>query len=158
MFKKPIVKLIIVLIIIFLGIWLIIQQLKTPKDNPISTSADNQTSSVVSEKDPPKIVSTKPDSLKDTEDTIVSATEVLEITFNRSIENVGEFKLRIEPKTEVKVELSGDRKTAKIIPVKPYDLGSTYTLFIGTETKFDGVGRWGQEKIFHFRTIKYTGV
>ncbi|MBU1031839.1 hypothetical protein KKE03_02890, partial [Patescibacteria group bacterium] len=101
------------------------------------------------------IVSTKPDPL---EDTIIPATATIEITFNRPLENVGEFKLRMEPKIDYKIELSGDRKTAKIIPVKPYQLGTTYTIFIGTETKFDGVGRWGEEKIFHYRTISYRGV
>lgn len=113
---------------------------------PVSTPSQN---------DKPQIVSTNPNPL---EDNIISATEIVEITFNRPLENVGEFKVRIEPKIDYKVELSGDRKTARIIPAKPYQLGTTYTLFIGTETKFDGVGRWGEEKIFHFRTIKYTGV
>ena len=64
----------------------------------------------------------------------------------------------MEPDIEIKAELSGDRKTAKIIPVKPYELGTTFTLRIGPETKFDGVGRWGEEKVYHFKTIKYTGV
>ncbi|MBI2338145.1 hypothetical protein HYU95_03080, partial [Candidatus Daviesbacteria bacterium] len=101
------------------------------------------------------IISTKPDPL---DENIVSGAEAIEITFNRPLENVGEFKSRIEPEIEYKVELSGDRKTAKIIPAKPYPLGTGFTLFIGPESKFDGVGRWGEEKIFHFRTIKYTGV
>ncbi len=103
----------------------------------------------------PYIVSTKPEPL---DDSVIAATDTIEITFNRSLENVGEFKSKIEPQVEYKVEVSGDRKTARIIPAKPYTLGTTYTLFIGTETKFDGVGRWGKEKVFHFRTIKYTGV
>ncbi len=103
----------------------------------------------------PKIVSTKPDPL---ENTIISATEVVEITFNRPLENVGEFKLKMDPKIDYKIELSSDRRTAKIIPVKPYQLGTAYIIYIGGETKFDGVGQWGQEKIFHYRTIKYTGV
>lgn len=103
----------------------------------------------------PKIVSTQPEPL---DDAIVSVEQIIEITFNRSLENVGEFKVRLEPQVDYKVELSGDRKTAKIKPTKPYQLGTTYTLFIGPETKFDGVGRWGEEKVFHFRTIKYTGV
>ena len=111
--------------------------------------------SPVQQNESPKIIATKPDPL---ENTIISATEIVEITFNRPLENVGEFKVRIEPKIDYKVELSSDRKTAKILPVKPYALGTTYTLSIGTETKFDGVGRWGEEKVFHFRTIKYTGV
>ncbi len=109
----------------------------------------------VSSSDKPTIISTKPNPL---DESIITATEIVEITFNRSLENVGEFKLRIEPQIDHKVELSGDRKTARIIPEKPYQLGTTYTLFIGTETKFDGVGRWGEEKVFHFRTIPYRGV
>ncbi len=120
-----------------------------------STKPEATKKQEVSQTDPPKIVSTKPDPL---ENSIVSANQTIEITFNRPLENVGEFKSKIEPKVDYKVELSGDRKTAKIMPVKPFDLGSTYTLFIGTETKFDGVGRWGQEKIFHFKTITYRGV
>lgn len=111
--------------------------------------------SIQPQKGSPGIISTRPDPL---DNNVVSATDIVEITFNRSLENVGEFKVRIEPKINYKVELSGDRKTAKIIPEKPYELGTTYTLFIGPETKFDGVGRWGEEKIFHFRTIKYSGV
>lgn len=103
----------------------------------------------------PRIISTKPDPL---EGAIVSANETIEITFNRSLENAGEFKVRLETKKDFKVELSPDRKTAKIIPFKPYELGTTYTLFIGPDTKFDGIGRWGEEKIYHFRTIQYRGV
>lgn len=106
-------------------------------------------------KDPPKIVSTKPDPL---EEAIISATDIVEITFNRPLENVGEFKSHIEPKIDYKVELSGDRKTAKIMPAKPYQLGTTYTLFIKPDTKFDGVGDWRQDKTFHFKTITYRGV
>lgn len=103
----------------------------------------------------PEIISTKPEPL---EEAIVSATEVVEITFNRPLENKGEFKLKIEPKIDFTIELSSDRKTAKIIPEKPYELGKTYTIFIGTETKFDGVGRWGEEKIYHVKTVQYRGV
>lgn len=123
----------------------------TPTPSVQSTPQPSQ----VSQNDKPQIISTKPDPL---EDNIISATDTVEITFNRPLENVGEFKVRIEPKTDYKVELSGDRKTAKILTVKPYNLGTTYTLFIGTETKFDGVGRWGEEKVYHFKTIKYSGI
>lgn len=119
-----------------------------PKIQPSPTPSAKQD-------EPPKIVSTKPSPL---EEAVISANEALEITFNRPLENVGEFKSKIEPKIDYKVELSSDRKTAKILPVEPYELGLTYTLFIGTETKFDGVGRWGEEKIFHFQTIPYRGV
>lgn len=139
--------LIIVIILCVAGaLWYIMYKKPVSKENQTTPASQNEA---------PKIVSTNPDPL---EDNIVSSTQTIEITFNRSLENVGEFKLRIEPKTDIKTELSGDRKTARIKPVKPFELGTTYTIFIGTETKFDGVGAWGKEKIFHFKTIKYTGV
>lgn len=120
-----------------------------------SAKLENTTKQEVSQTDSPQIVSTKPDPL---EDTIIGGSDTIEISFNRPLENVGEFKIRLETKKDFKVELSSDRKTAKIIPSTPYDLSTTYTLFIGPDTKFDGVGAWGQEKIYHFRTIKYSGV
>lgn len=125
------------------------------KSNKPQSATNNEPTKTNQENESPKIVSTKPDPL---EDTIISANEVVEITFNKPLQNSGEFKLRIEPQIDYKVELSGDRKTAKIIPAKPYNLSTTYTIFIGPETKFDGSGNWGQEKIFHFKTITYRGV
>lgn len=121
---------------------------KTPPPQPKVTEIAKEDSS-------PKILSTKPDPL---EEAIISANETIEITFNKSLENEGEFKLRIEPKAEYKLELTQDRKTARIIPLKSYELGSTYTLFIGPDTKFQEIGAWGQEKIFHFKTVRYRGV
>lgn len=150
--KKVFLTLVLVILIITFG-WTRIKKSVTEvnTNQPPSMPQTDQSSS-------PQIISTKPDSLINTDYTIVSADEIIEITFNRSLENEGEFKVRIEPKMDFKIEMANGRKSAKIIPLRPYDLGSTYTLFIGPETKFDGVGRWGQEKIFHFRTIKYTGV
>lgn len=142
----------IVLAIIVLGILLAFGWSKLPRN---STPVSKLQTPAVSEKDKPQIVSTKPDPL---EGTIISASDTIEISFNRPLENVGEFKVRLDPMAEFKLELSGDRKTGKIIPVKPYELGAGYTIFIGPESKFDRVGRWGEEKIFHFRTIKYRGI
>lgn len=146
--KNLITAAVIVVIIILIGL-VVTKKPTTEVDTVASTPPP------VNQNESPRIVSTKPDPL---EEAIISATEIVEITFNRPLENVGEFKSRIEPKIDYKVELSGDRKTAKIIPEKPYELGTTYTLFIGTETKFDGVGRWGEEKIYHFKTIRYRGI
>ncbi len=147
-------KKIIVILVIILSSVLIIIFLKNSYNKPAS-SPESSKSVQVTKDDKPQIVSTKPDPL---DENIVSASEIIEITFNRPLENVGEFKVRIEPKIEYKVELSNDRKTAKIIPAKPYQLGTTYTLFIGPDSKFDGVGSWGQDKTFHFKTITYKGV
>lgn len=148
------VKRVIILTIILILIGTTLSKINTQRPESLKNTTEIK-KEVAAENEPPKIVSTKPDPL---EEAIISASEVVEITFNRPLENVGEFKLRIEPKVDVKVELSGDRKTARIIAIQPYSLGQTYTIFIGTETKFDGVGRWGEEKIFHFRTIKYRGI
>lgn len=110
---------------------------------------------VISENDPPQIVSTKPDPL---DEAIVSATEVLEFRFNRALENEGELKIKTEPENEYKIQLSQDRKVATVTPLKPFELGATYTLTIGRDTKFQGIGAWNQEKMYHFKTIKYRGV
>ncbi len=120
-------------------------------EKPTQDSKPTQISST----DKPQIVKTVPDPLNEA---IVPANQVVEITFNRPLENVGEFKIRMEPKIEFKLELSGDRKTGKIIPAKPFELGTEYTIYLGAETKFDGVGRWGENKEFRFRTIKYRGI
>lgn len=147
-FKRKTAVLIIIILISAVAFFWKSRATVAPPTPPTPSQAPSAT-------DKPQIVSTKPDPLGDN---IIGASDTIEITFNRPLENVGEFKSRIEPKIDYKVELSGDRKTAKITPAKPYQLGTTYTLFIGTETKFDGVGRWGEEKIYHFRTIKYSGV
>lgn len=139
-------------------LFLFFQRSLSSKSAPAVNNSSPQpesTKQAVSASDKPTIVSTKPDPL---EENIVSVSDTIEITFNRPLENAGEFKVRLEPKIDYKVELSQDRKTAKIKPVKSFLLGTTYTLFIGPESKFDGVGRWGEEKIYHFKTITYRGV
>lgn len=146
--KKRVVILIVAIIVI--AVIFLRKALSRSESQSKAVSVPQQT-----QENKPQITSTKPDPL---EEAIVSANEIIEITFNKPLENKGEFKLRIEPKIDFKIELSSERKTAKIIPVKPYELGKTYTIFIGTETKFDGVGRWGEEKIFHVKTINYRGV
>lgn len=103
----------------------------------------------------PQVVSTKPSPL---DQTVLLPSQPVEITFNYPLQNTGEFKNRIEPKIDYKVELSSDRKTAKIIFLKPMDLGQGYTLFVLPDTKFDGAGNLGQDLVFHFKTISYKGI
>ena len=127
-------------------------------ENKFNKSAlqNSQTEKTQNQQDEsPRIISTKPDPL---DETIVPATQVIEITFNKPLQNVPEFKLRIEPKYEYNVELSSDRKTAKIIPLKSLELGAAYTLYIGRDTKFEKTGEWGKDQTFRFRTVKYRGV
>ncbi len=102
-----------------------------------------------------KIVSTNPSPL---EETTILPMQTVEITFNQPIEGAGEFKTSMDPKADYKIELSDDRKTAKIIPIKPYTLGGGYTLHILGNTKFDGKKELNREEIFHFKTINYSGV
>lgn len=143
------------LIIILLGVILLIMgKTLLPKIINKSQPKTDSNPSAVEDKSA-RIVSTKPDPI---DNNIIGATDTIEITFNKSLENEGEFKLKVEPKIDFKIILSSDRKTAKITHEKPFELGTTYTFFIGTDTKFDGVGAWGQEKIFHLKTIKYRGV
>lgn len=107
------------------------------------------------EEENPRIVSTSPAPL---DQTVLLPTQSFEITFNLPLQNNGEFKNRIEPDLEYKVELSSDRKTARITPLKPLALGQGYTLFILPDTKFDGAKNLNQELIFHFKTISYKGI
>ncbi len=146
----PRYKIVLGIVLMILGGGFLFKDVFLPRDKPVDTGSQPP-----SQSDKPQIISTKPEPL---EEAIVAADQVIEITFNRPLENVGEFKVRIEPEVEYKLELSGDRKTAKIIPIKPLELSTTYTIFIGPDTKFDGVGNWGQDKIFHIQTIKYRGI
>ncbi len=147
--NSKLILVIILLILLTAGIIYFIKTQGTKSQPAVSQdSPSTQTESA-------QILSTKPDPL---ENSIIAASDPVEITFNKPLQNIGELKIRIEPKVEFKIELSSDRKTGKIIPLKPLELGITYTLFIGPETKFDGMGNWGMEKIYHFKTVKYTGV
>src|SRR3989338_264655 len=94
------------------------------KSAPVKTESP-KASTQPTQNDKPQIISTKPDPL---DNIIIPADQIIEISFNRPLQNAPEFRIKFEPKIEFKVELSSDRKTAKIIPIKPYELGSSYTL------------------------------
>lgn len=115
-------------------------------------------SSEISQNDSPTVVATSPAVMKEKKTVVVLPTQTIEITFNQPLENIPETKIVIEPKADYKVELSGDRKTLKIIPVTPYALGQGYSLFVKGETKFDGKKTLGSDVDFHFATISYNGV
>lgn len=143
-------KVIIGLILIILGGYFLLPMVfnkSTPLPKPTPSSQPSQTNK-------PQIVSTNPDPLNNT---IILPNQVIEISFNMSLQNAPEFKAKIDS-VPLKIDLSSDRKTAKITPLKPYDLNKSFTLTIGSDTKFDGVGEWGENKEFHFRTIKYSGI
>lgn len=112
----------------------------------------------ISQSESVMIVSTSPADLKDKKTVVILPTQSVEVTFNHPLENLPETRITIEPKADYKVELSGDRKTVKIIPVTPFALGQGYTMFIKSETKFDGKKTLGHDEDFHFSTISYNGV
>lgn len=150
--KKPILVFIVIVLVIFFllkaGSFKFGQKGLT---QPASTSQ----STPVSENEKPQIVSTSPDPL---DKAIISSDQQIEITFNRGLENEGELKLRFEPEIKYKITLSQERKVAKITPEEPYELGVGYTMFITGDSKFTGYGSWGEEKSFHFQTIRYRGI
>src|SRR5260221_6155349 len=102
------ISIFILILLAAISFWYFTQK----KEDTKPTSSQKQTSQT----DSPHVISTKPDPL---EDNIVGASDPVEITFNRSIENTGEFKLKIEPKIDFSVTLSSDRKTATISFLKP---------------------------------------
>lgn len=128
--------------------------LKGVKNEPKKEN-DTTKQTPVSENEKPAIVATNPDPL---EGAIVSGSQPVELVFNRSLENEGELKLRFEPPIDYKISLSSDRKKATITPQQPYELSQTYTLFVKGDSKFTGFGAWGEEKTFHFQTVKYRGI
>lgn len=112
-----------------------------------------QASAIPGPNDKPTIISTNP-----VDESILGQDQVIEVTFNRSLENEGEFKIRFEPEFKYKKTVTQDRKTAIITPEEPLELGTTFTLFVLPATKFDGGVNFGEEKVFHFKTIKYRGL
>ncbi|MBI4037107.1 hypothetical protein HY385_01645 [Candidatus Daviesbacteria bacterium] len=149
-------KIIIAVAILGAALILIFQRGLYDKPNTQSAPANpTQVKSVSTQTGDPQIVATNPTPL---ENSIIFPTQTVEITFNQPLENRGEFKNRLDPKADYEIKLSEDRKTAKIIPTTPFKLGTTFTLFILPDTKFDGHKLLNREIIIHFRTIEYKGV
>jgi hypothetical protein len=125
---------------------------------PILDNAQSQTevSEQASNPDEVAVVSTKPANL---EGATILPNQPIEITFNSPLENEPELKRDWDPKdTDIKTELSSDKKTVKFTPNKPLVLGQPYTLFIKSDTKFEGKKTLDKDLIYHFKTISYTGV
>lgn len=141
-------KIIIFGMVILLGFIFLKYFQKIEQNNP-STSINISTS------DTPKILSTNPDPL---DNSVIPAVSFIRITFNKPLQNPGEFKVRMIPEIKFSKALSDDKKTGIINFEKSLDLGMSYTLIIGSDTKFEGAGNWNQEKQFHFSTVSYKGV
>ncbi len=125
-----------------------------PIFNTTRSPQSTQPTLVIS-RDKPQVVSTNPGSLNGA---IILPNQTLEISFSEPAVNAPELKVTLEPPTDVKMDLSEDRKTLKITPNKPYQLGQEYTLIIKQEAKFDSKKQFEGDVIFHFKTISYNGV
>ncbi|MBI2022343.1 Ig-like domain-containing protein [Candidatus Daviesbacteria bacterium] len=145
----------IIVAVLALGVILIVifQGGLSNKTNLEKSPIKNDQTQITNEN--PRLISTNPDPLNNA---VILPTQTIELTFNQPIENRGELKFDIVPKIEVNVELSSDKKTARIIPIKPYGLGQRYEIFIKTDTKFDGGKKLESQLQFGFNTIVYRGV
>ncbi len=148
--KKALIPIVIAVGLILIAIFGrgLYQPTPLPKIATPNAEAANQDSS-------PKIVSVRPDF---NQNPIILPDQNIEIEFNLPLENIGEFKHRIDTFKDYETKISLDRKTVTIIPKKPFDLGRSFTLFILGDTKFDGHKTLGVEQHFSFRTIAYHGV
>lgn len=102
----------------------------------------------------PPVVATNPSPL---ENATILPTQTVEITFSKPLVN-DPARVVIDPNHKIRVELSPDHKRMKIVPVKPYILGTTYTLTIKKDYGFDTGDKLEEDITFHFKTIDYSGV
>ena len=101
------------------------------------------------------LISTNPSPL---DGATILPTQTIYLTFDQPAINAPYLYLKIDPEVDLDVELSGDRKTVKITPTKPYDLSHGYTIPIPTSAQFDGKKTLGHDVNFTFSTISYQGV
>ncbi len=146
--KKKIIAVVLVFGTILIGIFAVGLGGKTSSQPTASTQQNQDNGS-------PKVVSTNPEKL---EEATILPTQTVEVTFSQPIENAGEVKYVVDPPAKVKTELTDDRKTIKLIPEQPYDLGQGYTFTIQEATKFDNQKRQEGDTVFHYSTISYKGV
>ncbi|MDO8429683.1 MAG: hypothetical protein Q7S88_03575, partial [Candidatus Daviesbacteria bacterium] len=112
-------KLLVIILVLGVLTLLVLWSFYKPTIPGFGTQTKNDSSSQTSESKDPEVVSTIPSPLSGA---TILPTQIIEITFNKALHNKGEFKNKIEPKVEYEIQLSGDRKTAKIIPTKGWTL------------------------------------
>ena len=131
---------------------------RSSKSGSSSASTDNNSQKK------PEVISSSP--LFGEDPIVILPSQVIEITFNVPFENTGEVKYRLDPPiSDLKVELSSDRMTVKFTPLTPLKLGTTYTLSILPDSKFNINPGKQETKIvldhnfdFHFKTLEYRGI
>ncbi|MBI3485835.1 Ig-like domain-containing protein [Candidatus Daviesbacteria bacterium] len=118
-----------------------------------STAASSNLVQKTPDNSHPQLLSTKPE-----DGAIIKPDQIIELAFDQPIENKGEVKHTLTPKIDYNLDLTSDRKTIKLAPVKTFELGQSYTLTIKQDTKFDNGKRLDHDIIYHFNTIAYSGV
>lgn len=105
-----------------------------------------------------RIVSTNPDPL---EGATILPNQPIEFTFSKPIFR-SEFKHSFDPGIEHEIEVIDGRdkefgSKMRLIFKKPLNLGGGFTLFVYSNTKTERE-ELGREYIYHFKTIRYTGI
>lgn len=155
--KQKIIALVITIGLILIGVFAMGIYSKNGVENqPQVISEEEKKEQPTPDANKPHLVSSNPEGLK--EGVVIPADKIIEITFSHPIENRGEVKSKMDPAIKYNIELSSDKKTVKLIPEKPYELGRGFTFYITNETKFDGGLRLDNGLDFHFQTIPYKGV
>lgn len=159
------IKKIIILILAAMGTVLIyiFQQgfyvKNTTEDMPVSIPhtppLTNQPTPTIDPTSDPKVVSTNPSF---DNQAVILPNQVIEITFNVRLSDSPELKNQIDEKTDYKVVLINDNKTAQFVPITPYEFGRGYTLILKSHTKFQNDKRLDRDYYFNFRTISYQGI
>lgn len=106
-----------------------------------------------------RLVSTNPDPL---DEATILPNQVIEFTFSKPIFR-SEFKYSFDPDVEHEIEVIDGRdkefgSKMRIVFKKPLNLGGGFTLFVYSNTKTEEEEELGREYIYHFKTIKYTGI
>lgn len=129
--------------------------LSSPSNVPKLPSAQSQAEPKSTQSDKVEILTTSPDPLNES---TVTPTQTIQITFSQPAQNVPELKVRIEPVIDLNLQLSDDRKTLKISPKQSFGLQQGYSITIPADAKFDGGRTLGTDLLFHFKTISYSGI
>lgn len=151
-FNKKTVVFLLIIIISMVGFKTLYKPTAKPEQvSPEKTIEDKKSSAS------PEFLFTKPEGLeKDVK--VILPSQTIEITFNQPIENIGEFKHKLEPKVKYQAKLSDDKKTVILNPEGSFPVGTEFTLFVQSDTKFDGKKNFEKELQLHFKTLTYRGV
>lgn len=101
-----------------------------------------------------KVVSTNPSPL---EEGVILPNQTIEITFNKPMVNDNSL-ISFDPKVDFTLEQNSDHKTLKISPKISSSLGKSFTLIIKSGYRSDTGEKLDHDEVFHFKTVKYTGV